>query len=128
MTIDPRAVVVGAAVAIGVAVPPVLVYQALYNAHVIAKESSWALVFYALAMVGFTLGGFVAGSKRPDTPLTHGAVASFAAFASVQLIAAVVVVVRGDTPSLVKIVFNAMLAAGLGVLGGLLSTRRVTAA
>ena len=124
LSVDARAIVIGAGVALAVALPPLLVYQALRGADVIGDQSPLALLFYGLMMIGFALGGFVAASKRPDTPLTHGALAAFAAFAAVQLAAAAVILARGDTPGIVKIVFNAMLSAGLGVVGGLVATRR----
>ncbi len=124
--LDRRAVVLGAVIAGGLAVPPILVYQALYTTDVIGDESSLALVFYAMAMGGFATGGFVAGSKRPDSPLTHGAAAGFLAFAVVQLVASSVALARGDGVSLVKIVFNAMLATALGLVGALVAARRST--
>jgi putative membrane protein (TIGR04086 family) len=128
VTVDWRAVAVGAAVAICLAVPPVLIYIVLHDADVIGDKSSLALIFYALAMIGFATGGFVAASKRPDTPLTHGALAAFAGFALVQAIGVAVIVLRGDTVHWVQIIFNALLSAGLGLLGGLVATRRAEAA
>ena len=124
MRVDPRAVGLGAIVAMALAVPVVLVYQMLLNADVIGDESPLAFVFYVMAMAGFATGGFVAGSKRPEAPLSHGALAGLLAFSTVQLIASTVNLIRGDTLNVLQIVFNAMLASGLGLLGGHLSARR----
>jgi putative membrane protein (TIGR04086 family) len=109
-------------------VPPVLLYIALHNADVIGDKSSLALIFYAIAMVGFATGGFVAASKRPDTPLTHGALAAFVGFGLVQAIGVIVIVLRGDAVHWVQVIFNALLSAGLGLIGGLVATRRAEAA
>jgi putative membrane protein (TIGR04086 family) len=124
VTLHLRAVVIGATAAIVLAVPPVLLYKLLYDADVIGRRSSLALVFYAVAMVGFVVGGFVAARKRPDTPLAHGGTAGLAGFVSVQAVAAIFVVARGDTLNAVQIIFNAMLATSLGILGGVLANRR----
>ena len=129
MRADGRAIAWGAVIAIGIAVPPILLYQGLHSADVIGDDSPLALVFYVIAMVGFGTGGFVAGSKRPDAPILHGALAALAAFSTVQLISVARQLVRGDDISLLKIVFNALLAYGLGALGGYVAAvRRAPAA
>lgn len=123
MTIDWRAVGIGAIVALAVAAPAALVAQALYSADAISDGSNWVFVFTAVILCGCALGGFVAGRKRPDAPLSHGALAALAAFVIVQGIGVAVRLVDGDTIDAVKIVFNAMLSAAVGLLGGLLATR-----
>jgi gamma-glutamyl:cysteine ligase YbdK (ATP-grasp superfamily) len=71
------------------------------------------------------VGGFVAGSKLPDTPLTHGALAAVVAYALAQTVT-VLVRVLADTKlkSPVVYVFNTLLAASFGVVGGLVAERR----
>jgi hypothetical protein len=127
VALDAKAIGLGAVTAIAGAVPPLLVYQGLYNADIIGKESPVALLFYGFMMLGFAFGGFVAGVRAPDAPMSHGALATLAGFLTVQLIAGAVVLARGDSLNIVKIAFNAMLSSGLGVVGGLLSTQRRTA-
>jgi putative membrane protein (TIGR04086 family) len=122
--LDLRAVAVGAAVAIVLALPPLVVFEVLVAANVIDRESSLAVVFFAAQMVAFACGGFVAAAKRPDAPLSHGACAALAGYLTVQLVAVIVILVRGDAVSLVKIVFSALLSAGLGVLGAMVYARR----
>ena len=82
--------------------------------------------FFFVVLAGLAAGGFVAGSRRPEAPLTHGILAAVVAYAVVQGIGLVVNLARGDDVSLVAIVFNAGLAAAMGLLGGWLANWRAT--
>jgi putative membrane protein (TIGR04086 family) len=123
MTIDWRAVVAGAIVALVFAVP-----AGVSSAIVVDNDSSDAVfVFYIVIIVGVLAGGFVAGSKRPDAPLTHGAVAGALAYAIAQILTLIVKVARGSelhSPSVY--VFDLLLMASIGVVGGYLAERRNT--
>ena len=121
MTIDWRAVGAGVVAALVFALPAGLV-----GAVVVDDESNnGVFLFFLVIMAGMLVGGFVAGSKRPDTPLTHGALAAVLAYAGAQTVT-VLVRVLGDTKlrSPVVYVFNVLLMASLGVVGGLIAERR----
>jgi len=117
-----RAVGVGAAVALAVALPVIVAGQAL------PRGSSLVVVLYLVLLAGLVAGGRVAGRRRPDAPLTHGALAALAATAT--LLAAIVLVrrVAGESaPNVVAVMFNLLMSASAGILGGLLSTRKAPA-
>jgi putative membrane protein (TIGR04086 family) len=120
-TIDWRAVGAGVVAALVLALP-----AALIGAVVVTDESNnGVFVFFLVIMAGMLVGGFVAGSKRPDSPLTHGAVAAVLGYLAAQTVTVLVRVVDGSKlRSPVVYVFNALLMASLGVVGGLVAERR----
>jgi putative membrane protein (TIGR04086 family) len=121
MNIDLRAVTAGAIAALVLAVP-----AGVISAIVVNDDSSNAVfVFYIVIIIGELLGGFVAGSKRPDAPLTHGALAAAVAYVIAQLITVVVKLANGsDLRSPAVYVFNLLLMASIGVVGGYIAERR----
>lgn len=121
-TVDWRAVGAGAAVALGVAVPVIVAGQAL------PRGSSLVVVLYLVLLAGLVAGGRRAGRRRPDAPLTHGALAALVTTGSL-LVAVVVVRQAGGepAPNLVAVVFNLLMSGSAGILGGLLSTRTAPA-
>jgi putative membrane protein (TIGR04086 family) len=121
MTIDWRAVGAGAVAALVLAIP-----AGVISAIVVDDESSNAVfVFYAVIILGMLAGGFVAGSKRPDAPLTHGALAAATAYVVAQAITLIVKAASdSDLRSPAVYVFNLLLMASIGVVGGLLAERR----
>jgi hypothetical protein len=119
--IDWRAVGAGVVAALVLALPAGLV-----GAVIVTDESNnGVFLFFLLIMVGMLAGGFIAGSKRPDSPLTHGAIAAAFAYTAAQSVTILVRVVDGSTlRSPVVYVFNLLLMASLGVVGGLVAERR----
>ena len=97
----------------------------IISAIVVEDDSSNALfVFYVVIIVGMLAGGFVAGSKRPDAPLTHGAIAAATAYVIAQAIAVVIKAAKGDdVRSPAVYVFNLLLMASIGVVGGFIAER-----
>ena len=96
---------------------------------VILDDGSDLVFFFAvLALIGFLAGGYVAGFRRPEAPMAHGAAAAFAGFAVSQAISALLQVARDESVSLVAVLFNALLAANIGLVGGLVGARRRSAA
>ncbi len=121
MKLDGRAVATGAAVALVFAVPAAVISALLVE----DDASNGVFVFYAIILFGMLLGGFVAGAKRPDLPYTHGAAAAALAYVVAQVVAvAVKAADGGKVRSPVVYVFNHLLAASLGVVGGYLAERR----
>lgn len=119
--LDWRAVATGALVAMAVGVP-----VATIASVVLDDDSNAVFPFAVVTIVGFLLGGWVAGARgRPtERAMAHGAVAAFAGFVVAQAVAALLQVVRDEDLSPVAIVFNALLAAAVGLLGGWLAGRR----
>jgi putative membrane protein (TIGR04086 family) len=119
--IDWKAVSAGVVAALALALP-----AALIGAVVVDDESSNSVfVFFLVIMAGMLVGGFVAGSKRPDTPLTHGAIAGAVAYGISQTLTVLVRLLGGTVlRSPVVYVFNALLAASLGIVGGRVAERR----
>jgi len=119
--LDWKAVGAGVLAALVLALP-----AGLIGAVVVTDESNnGVFVFFLVIMAGMLIGGFVAGSKRPDSPLTHGAVAAVIAYAAAQTVT-VIVRLLGDNKlrSPVVYVFNLLLMASIGVVGGLIAERR----
>ena len=90
--IDGRAAATGAVVGLVLALPAALIGAIVVN----DDSNNGVFVFYLLIMAGILAGGFVAGSKRPDAPLTHGAVAAVLAYAVAQALAILVKAVGGS--------------------------------
>ena len=119
--LDWKAVGAGVLAALVLALPAGLVGAVVVN----DESNNGVFVFFLVIMAGMLVGGFVAGSKRPDSPMTHGAVAAVIAYAAAQTVTVIVRVV-GDNKlrSPVVYVFNLLLMASLGVVGGLIAERR----
>ncbi|MGH9185825.1 MAG: TIGR04086 family membrane protein [Acidimicrobiales bacterium] len=122
MTVDVRAVGLGAGVALVIGVPMAVIAQAVIA--VTDDTPGWVPALSAIILAGFVAGGFVAGSKRPDTPSLHGALAAVSAFLVVQLLGVVLIAARGDDLRPVAYGFNAFVAAACGTVGGLIADRR----
>ena len=119
MRLDPAAVGLGAVTTMAVGIP-----VATIGSVVLDDGSDLVFLFAVLALLGFLAGGYVAGHRRPDTPMTHCAVAALAGFAVAQSVSAVLQVVRDESVSAVAVLFNALLAANIGLAGGALGARR----
>jgi hypothetical protein len=116
--LDARPILLGAAVALGVYLP-VAVVGGLTSAG-----GPLLVILLLVALAGFVAGGYTAGRDQHETPMTHGAVAALLGYLVVQPIALVVAAVGdGDLPPAGAIVFNALLAAALGLAGGWLADR-----
>ena len=98
----------------------------LIGAVVVNDESNNGVFgFFLVIMAGMLVAGFVAGSKRPDFPLTHGAAAAVGAYAIAQVVTILVRLINDSKlRSPLVYLFNALLMASLGVVGGLIAERR----
>jgi hypothetical protein len=117
--LDARAIGFGAGVAIAIAVPVATAGSAIAD-----EGSALAMLFAVIALVGFGVGGWLAGTRQPASPLLHGAVAGLVAAAVAQAAAAGVAVVDDRDVSAVAVAVNALLAASVGLTGGWLADRR----
>jgi putative membrane protein (TIGR04086 family) len=117
--IDWRSIGAGAIAALVFALP-----AGVISAILVEDDSSNALAVFVI-IVGMLAGGFVAGSKCPDAPLTHGALAAATAYLIAQAITLLVKVAKGsDLRSPTVYAFNLLLMASIGVVGGFLAERR----
>lgn len=116
--LDLGAVGLGAVVTMAIGIP-----VATIGSVVLDDDSNFVFFFAVVALIGFLLGGFVAGFRAPETPMTHGAVAALAGFVVAQAVSAALQLVRDEDVSPVAIVFNALLAANIGLAGGWFASR-----
>lgn len=121
--LDLRAVALGAAVVLVVGVP-----VATIGSIVVDEGSNAAFPLAVLTLLALVAGGFVAGSKRPDAPLIHGAAAAFVGFAIAQTVSIILQLVQDDEVSPVAVAFNGLLAANIGLFGAWLASRRAVQA
>ena len=125
--LDSNAVLAGTILCLLVAVPAAVLQGFLADDDAGTDQSAWVYVALAVIVVAYLLGGALAGRAVPTAPFVNGAAATTLAFVVVQGVGAVVRVARGDEfPSLVGIVFNALLAASIGALGAGFGARWAT--
>jgi hypothetical protein len=115
-----RAVATGAAVALAVAVPTIVI-SSLAG---IDAESNMVFVAFLVYLVGEGLGGWRAATLEPDAPLSNGAAAAVAAYALIGVVASIIRASRGDSLDPESLILNAFLAASAGIFGGLVATWR----
>jgi putative membrane protein (TIGR04086 family) len=113
------AVVVGALSAAVIVIP-----AAVLNTFLVDDDgtdaSGWVLLSFLVILIGFFIGGLVAGDRERNTPLMHGAAAAFLAYAVIQGLFILKLVISGDgVESWIGVVFLALLSASTGMAGGL---------
>jgi len=121
MTVDWRAVVAGARLAVFVAAAAIVLGQAIRS----LTGTSAALPLYLVLLGGLAAGGRAAARRQPSSPLTHGALAALTAY--IVLIAVIIVVdllLDREVADPVLLVFHALMSASAGIFGGYLAARR----
>lgn len=118
-TVSPRAVGVGAAVAVAVCVPAAVAGQVLTD-----RESDAVVVPFLAVLLGLAAGGYVAARLAPEAPYSNAALAALAAFVAVQAVGIVLRVARDDPVRVTQIVFSGLLAYASGLLGGVVASSR----
>jgi len=88
--------------------------------------SAWVVALYLVIIAGYLLGGALAGRQHPSTAFTHGAAATVLAFVILQSFGVVRRLSDGRGVSIGALVFNALLAASIGVIGAWFGARRGT--
>ena len=121
--LDPRAVLVGAAVSLVIAVPPAVLAQVQSDRDAL-EGSNWVLILFAVVLVAFMAGGYVTAKRTEGEPLTNGAVAALLAYLLVQGYGIVRRLADGDEIRWLGIVFAALLAASCGTVGAIVATAR----
>ena len=120
LTVDRSAVVAGARLAVIVAVPAIILGQALES----AAGGNAVIPLYLVILGGLCAGGRLAALRQPQAPLTHGALAALGAY--VALIAGIVLIqlaLGREMADPVSLVFNGQMAASAGMYGGYLAAR-----
>ncbi len=129
-TVEPRAVFLGALIAVVIALPVGVVGQIVVDGDG-TGGSFLAFVFLAPILVGFMAGGFVAARRAATGPLTNGALAAVGAFALIQGVGVVRRLASGETVAPASLAFAAFLSYSCGLVGALgarrLGPRRATA-
>jgi hypothetical protein len=102
------------------------------------RDSGWVYPLFVAILVGYALGGWVAGRLVPDAALSNGALAGLGAFVLWVPVRIVIWLVRdehrglfsGHSPALRpgQILGHLVIAAGLGMVGGYLGARAATRA
>lgn len=107
----------GATACLLVAAPAAVITRVLAGDDTSTDQSSWVFLALLAIVVAYLLGGSVAGRRADQAPFVNGAAASLTAFVIVQVVAGAVQLVQGDGLSALGVVFNALLAATIGVVG-----------
>jgi putative membrane protein (TIGR04086 family) len=118
------AVRAGAALAVAVMLGTFVLVEVVDATVGLDRESNWLFLFYALVVAGLVAGGWLAGQRRTDAPVTHGAVAALAAYVVVAALVAIIRATMDRGPDPVALLFNALMASSAGIVGGLLAGRR----
>jgi putative membrane protein (TIGR04086 family) len=127
LDVDRRVAFEGALWTLAVALPPVWLVAVLKSDDVPGEESNlWLLTPVAL-LAGFAIGGFVAGRRRPETPLVHAAAAGAVAFGVVVVFGVLRRVVGDDDVTVsyvVRLLLLAQICVSTALLGGWWAARR----
>jgi len=101
---------------------------AIISSSIDDSSGTSALVvgLYLMIIAGYLLGGALAGRQHPSTAFVHGAASTVSAFVILQTFGVVRRLSDGRGISIGALVFNALLAASIGVIGAWFGARRGT--
>ncbi len=118
LTVDRSAVVAGARLAMIVAVPAIVLGQALES----AAGGNAVIPLYLVILGGLCAGGRRAALRQPLSPLTHGALAAIAAYVTLVVVIVLIQLALGrEVADPVSLVFNGLMATSAGMFGGYLA-------
>jgi putative membrane protein (TIGR04086 family) len=119
--VDWKAVAAGAVVTIAVGIAS----SVTANLIGLNSDSSGWLVFFWIDVFGAGVGGFIAGRRRLDTPLFHGALSGLAGYVVVAAVGTAINVAGGHgAPGPAQAIFAALWLALGGTLGGYVASWR----
>lgn len=113
----------GGVVALAIAVPPAVLAQVQSDRDAL-EGSNWVLVLFAVVLLAFVVGGYVAADRADGDPLAHGAVAAVAAFVVVQGYGVLRRLADGDEIRWLGMLFALLLAGSCGTVGAILASVR----
>jgi len=112
-------VLTGALTGLAVVIPAVVAEVAL------VPDTNVQILLYVALLAGLVLGGWRAGRRGGDAPLTHGALAGLAAFVALEIgVVAVGQLNNRPFPPVPPLIFNTFMAACAGIFGGFLASLR----
>src|SRR5436305_10318002 len=113
--IDWKAVAMGAVVTVAVGVLASVVAAVID----LPKDSNGWYVFFWIDVIGAGVGGFIAGRRRLDTPLMHGALVGASAYVVIAAFAITITLVSGHAgPGVAQVLFAILWLALGGTIGG----------
>jgi putative membrane protein (TIGR04086 family) len=119
--VDWKAVAAGAVVAIAVGVLASVVAAVID----LPKDSNGWYVFFWIDIIGAPFGGFIAGRRRLDTPLLHGALVGACAYVVIAAFATTITLVSGHAgPGVAQVLFAILWLALGGTIGGWIASWR----
>ncbi|MBL8778438.1 MAG: TIGR04086 family membrane protein [Acidimicrobiales bacterium] len=121
--LDPRAVLIGATASLVIAVPPAVLAQIQSDRDAL-EGSNWVLILFAVVLIAFMIGGYVAAKRAEGEPLANGALAALLAYLLVQGYGVMRRLADGDEIRWLGILFAALLAASCGTVGAIVATAR----
>lgn len=121
MNVDRGAVLAGAQLAVLIAAGAIVIAQAITS----FTDTDANLLLYLVLLGGLGAGGRLAARRQPDAPLTHGALATLAAYLVLNVVITVIRLALGhEVADPVSLVFNGLMAASAGIFGGYLAVMR----
>ena len=119
--VDWKAVGAGAVVTIAVGVLASVAAAAIN----LPKDSNGWFVFFWIDVIGAGVGGFIAGRRRLDTPMMHGALVGASAYVVIAAFATTITVVAGHgAPGVPQVIFAILWLALGGTIGGWVASWR----
>jgi putative membrane protein (TIGR04086 family) len=119
--VDWKAVAAGAVVTIAVGVLASVVAAVID----LPKDSNGWYVFFWIDIIGAAVGGFIAGRRRLDTPLLHGALVGACAYVVIAAFATTITLVSGHAgPGVAQVLFAILWLALGGTIGGWIASWR----
>ncbi len=112
--VDWSAVRVGVIVGIAILLPATIITSVLLDRD---ASPSWVVLFQFVTVLGFAAAGWVTGTRRPDTPIFHGAVAGLTTWAIIQGVGIVRRLAVGETINWLALVVAAFYAIAIAVSG-----------
>jgi hypothetical protein len=123
-SLNRRAVLIGAAWSLVLLVPSAIVISVAGDEDGGTDQTNWVLVAFLLIVTGYLLGGAQAGKRTPNVPFINGAAAPLLAFGLVQGVGIVRRLIADEGITWTGLVFNALLAPSIGIVGAWFGARR----
>lgn len=126
LTLQWRALVLGAATGLAVIIPISVLVEVLDRNVDGLDDSGWLFIPFLAVLLAYFLAGRVGAQHAPESPMTHASIAALGAFAGWLLVRVVVPLVQGNDLGFGgrAIVTNALFAITFGVLGAVRWRRR----
>ena len=119
--VDWKAVAMGSVVTIAVGILASVIAAVID----LPKDSNGWFVFFWIDVIGASVGGFIAGRRRLDTPLMHGGLVGACSYVVIAAFATTITLVSGHAgPSVAQVLFAILWLALGGTIGGWVASWR----